>query len=266
MYGCTEVKFSHAEALSFAFPLSKKVFKHRGISGRHRPTKEQTTHFEARWGGSQSWSHWIELPRCAQRAFGLFNMESFCFFFLILFFCELWVLGSFPRTSKWIMFFVLISFSFEQFPGISKLFGPFFSDLTSEVMGMYPGDPGDPGLDCSGTVSRPQWVGVSWERLGSGPGELKHVEIFTHIYVGKMNPIWLYIIFLDGLKSTTNVRWVFGSVSCLLVTWWPDAPLHWKCPSLQPWSILRMTKTCSFIFHWLEKKNANETTKNCRYL
>jgi len=56
-------------------------------------------------------------------------------------------------------------------------------------MGMYPGDPGDPGLDCSGTVSRPQWVGVSWERLGSGPGELKHVEIFTHIYVGKMNPI-----------------------------------------------------------------------------
>ena len=24
-----------------------------------------------------------------------------------------------------------------------------------QVMGMYPGDPGDPGLDCSGTVGMP---------------------------------------------------------------------------------------------------------------
>ena len=87
---------------------------------------------------------------------------------------ELWVLGSFPRKSKWIML-------------ISKLFGQFSSDLTSEVMGMYPGDPGDPGLDCSGTVSRPQWVGVSLERLGSGPGELKYVENF-HPYVGEDEP------------------------------------------------------------------------------
>ena len=31
-----------------------------------------------------------------------------------------------------------------------------------QVMGMYPGDPGDPGLDCSGTVGMPfemTWAG-----------------------------------------------------------------------------------------------------------
>lgn len=119
MYGCTEVKFSHAEALSFAFPLSKKVFKHRGISGRHRPTKEQTTHFEARWGGSQSWSHWIELPRCAQRAFGLFNMESFCFFFKFCFFVSFgfWeVFQEHPNGSCFLFWYLFLLNNFREFP------------------------------------------------------------------------------------------------------------------------------------------------------
>ena len=31
---------------------------------------------------------------------------------------------------------------------------------------MYPGDPGDPGLDCSGTVRRPQYTGgMGWVGL-----------------------------------------------------------------------------------------------------
>ena len=87
--------------------------------------------------------------------------------------------------------------------------------------------------------------------------QLKYFYIFfmfTPYYVGKMNPIWLYNIFSDGLKSTTNVRWVFRSVSCLLLTWWPDAPLHWNCPSLQPWSILRMTKNMFWTFTGFKKK------------
>lgn len=110
-------------------------------------------------------------------------MESFCCFFCLGVSFGFWeVFQEENPNGLFFCIFVLISFSFEHFQGISKLFGQFFSDLTSEVMGMYPGDPGDPGLDCSGTVSRPQWVGVSWKRLGSGPGELKYLEIVTHMW------------------------------------------------------------------------------------
>ena len=74
-------------------------------------------------------------------------------------------------------------------------------------------------------------------------------------YVWKMNPIWLYIIFLDGLKSATNVRWVFGSEN--LVSWWPGDLVLPFIETVHPFNLgafWAWQKTCSFIFHWLEKK------------